>query len=130
MLVKAQIPIGQVILFVVVSLRNGDAASIEVAADISALLDKVGLKGPKLAAVREMKKALHGSWQLSWSRPEDRAKDAAEVQIVREEPMGIEKMLPNSVRVVVPKKGKKKKVVKLGPCGDKAVAGTKLLQVV
>ena len=43
--------------------------------------------------------------------------------------MGIEKMLPNSVRVVVPKKGKKK-VVKLGPCGDKAVAGTKLLQVV
>jgi len=29
----------------------------------------------------------------------------------------------------VPKKGKKK-VVKLGPCGDKAVAGTKLLQVV
>ena len=39
-------------------------------------------------------------------------------------------MLPNSVRVVVPKKGKKKKVVKLGPCGDKAVAGTKFLQVV
>jgi len=38
--------------------------------------------------------------------------------------MGIEKMLPNPVRVVVPKKGKKKKVVKLGPCGDKAVAGT------
>ena len=32
------------------SLCNGDAASIEVAADISALLDKVGLKGPKLAA--------------------------------------------------------------------------------
>ena len=32
------------------SLRNGDAASIEVVADISALLDKVGLKGPKLAA--------------------------------------------------------------------------------
>ena len=54
MLVKAQIPIGQVILFVVdgsaAFVRNGDAASIEVAADISALLDKVGLKGPKLAA--------------------------------------------------------------------------------
>ena len=48
-------------------------------------------------------------------------------RLVREEPMGIEKMLPNPVRVVVPKKGKKKKkvkVVKLGPCGDKAVAGT------
>ena len=45
---------GQVILFVgdgSASLpSNCDAASIEVAADISALLDKVGLKGPKLAA--------------------------------------------------------------------------------
>ena len=74
MLVKAQIPIGQVILFVV----DGSAFAVQWWCSFhrggSWYICSAGQGGsvwkdPSWLPVREMKKALHGSWQLSWSWP-------------------------------------------------------------
>ena len=144
--------------------RHVDADAMSAAAGISALLDRVGLRGPKLATckgdeenlarqlVSELKLTLE-DWHLDYvaslveaaCKMEDlekrlegnassasiqRAKDAMDGQQKEKEPMGGDMGLPRPMKMSVPKKGKKQKVVKLGPGGNRVVAGTKLLKLV